>query len=72
MLRRQVEEKDMIDVGSQVERDLPLLGDDTPNIGISKDKFSTALSMLKEEGYKVHTFSAPQIGTGERTTIRYW
>jgi hypothetical protein len=70
MIRRQVEEKDMIDVGSQVERDLPLLGDDTPNIGISKDKFSTALSMLKEEGYQVHTFSAPQIGTGERTNYK--
>jgi hypothetical protein len=38
MLRRQVDSlADMIlDVGSQVERDLPLLGDDMPNIGIAK------------------------------------
>jgi hypothetical protein len=71
MLKRQVDEKGIIDVGIHVERDLPL-GSNTPesNFGISKDKFNTALSMLKEEGYAVVTFRGPQVGTGEMTTYR--
>jgi hypothetical protein len=70
MLKRQVEEKGMIDVGAHVERDLPLGDNPETKIGISKDKFNTALSMLKEEGYQVHTFKATQQGTGERTTYK--
>jgi hypothetical protein len=58
MLKRQVEEKGFIDVGSNVEKDLPI-GEPGARIGISPDKFKTALSILKEEGYNVHpvTFS---------------
>jgi hypothetical protein len=70
MLKRQVDEKGMIDIGAHVERDLPIWGDTTPNVGISKDKFNTAVSMLKEEGYRVHTFRGPQIGTGEMTNYK--
>jgi DNA-binding CsgD family transcriptional regulator len=71
MLKRQVAEKGQIDVGAHVERDLPL-GTNTPesNFGISKDKFNTALAMLKEEGYAVTTYKEPQQGTGELTTRR--
>jgi hypothetical protein len=70
MLKRQVEEKNMIDVGSHVELGLPLGMNEVP-VAISKDKFNTALSMLKEEGYSVVTFKAkPQVGTGEQTTRR--
>lgn len=68
MLKRQVDEKGMIDVGSNVNLDLPI--GPGPNIGISPDKFNTALSMLKEEGYRVHTFNAPQVGTGEMTRYK--
>lgn len=70
MLKRQVEEKGLIDVGAHVERDLPIGDNPETRIGISKDKFNTALSMLKEEGYSVHTFKGEQIGTGKQTTYR--
>lgn len=70
MLKRQVEEKGMIDVGSNVNLDLPIGDNPATRIGISPDKFATALSMLKEEGYQVHTFNAPQVGTGEMTKYK--
>lgn len=70
MLKRQVDEKGMIDVGAHVERDLPIGDNPDVRIGISRDKLNTALSLLKEEGYQIHTFKAPQVGTGEMTTYR--
>lgn len=70
MLKRQVEEKGMIDVGSSVNLDLPVGDNTNARIGISPDKFNTALALLKEEGYRVHTFKAPQVGTGEMTTYK--
>jgi predicted transcriptional regulator len=68
MLKKEVAEKGILDVGSQVQRDLPIGG--VLGSSISKDKFDTALSMLKEEGYGVHTFRERQIGTGEFTNYR--
>jgi hypothetical protein len=70
MLKRQVAEKGMIDIGAHVERDLPIGDNPETRIGISKDKFQTAVSMLKEEGYQVHTFQGPQVGTGEMTNYK--
>lgn len=70
MLKRQVAEKQYVDVGAHVERDLPIGENPETRIGISKDKFNTAMSMLKEEGYHVVTFKGPQVGTGEMTTYR--
>jgi DNA-binding CsgD family transcriptional regulator len=76
MLKREVEEKgkgidgSLLDVGAHVERALPIADNPETKIGISKDKFNTALSMLKEEGYAVQTFRAPQQGTGEMTNYR--
>lgn len=69
MLKRQVEEKGFVDVGANVERDLPIGMGDNPGLrqGISADKFKTALSMLKEEGYNVHPVHIKQVGTGEMT-----
>ncbi len=71
MLKRQVEEKEFLDVGSASEKSLPL-NLDNPDVraGISPDKFKTALSMLKEEGYNVHSVYVPQVGTGEITRYR--
>lgn len=66
MLKRQVEEKEYVDVGAHVEKDLPIEGPGS-RIGISPDKFKTALSILKEEGYKVHPVNILQAGTGETT-----
>jgi len=67
MLKRQVEEKGFLDVGANVEKDLPIGGDPGIRIGISPDKFKTALSVLKEEGYSVHDVNIRQVGTGEMT-----
>lgn len=54
MLKRQVDEKRFIDVGSGVENHLKL----------SKEKLGVAVEMLKEQGYQVHKVKVPQIGTG--------
>jgi hypothetical protein len=67
MLKRQVEEKGFVDVGAFVEKDLPI---GESRMGISPDKFKTALSMLKEEGYNVHPVFIKQVGTGEMTRYR--
>ena len=70
MLKRQVAEKKFVDVGAFVEKDLPLGADPEHGIGISPDKFNTALSMLKEEGYSVHPLMIRQVGTGEMTRYK--
>lgn len=70
MLKRQVEEKKFIDVGSSVEMDLPIGSNPEARIGISPDKFKTALSMLKQEGYSVHPLTLRQVGTGELTKYK--
>jgi hypothetical protein len=67
MLKRQVEEKKFVDVGAHVEKDLPIGDNPDSRMGISPDKFKTALSMLKEEGYNVHPVHIRQVGTGETT-----
>jgi hypothetical protein len=70
MLKRQVEEKKFVDVGAFVEKDLPIGPNPASRIGISPDKFKTALSMLREEGYSVHPLTLPQVGTGELTRYK--
>jgi hypothetical protein len=70
MLKRQVEEKGFVDVGAFVEKDLPIGSSPDTRVGISPDKFKTALSMLKEEGYQVHPVFIKQVGTGEMTRYR--
>jgi hypothetical protein len=64
MLKRQVEEKGAIDVGTQVEKALPLSVSNPAQLsGISSTKFATAVARLQEEGYKVHYVKVPQLGT---------
>ena len=70
MLKKEVEEKGFIDVGAHVEKDLPIGDNPETRIGISKDKFNTAISMLKEEGYQVHPLRIRQVGTGEFTNYK--
>jgi DNA-binding CsgD family transcriptional regulator len=70
MLKKQVDEKNFIDVGTQVERALPLSNDPNVSLGISKDKFNTAVAMLQEEGYTLHYVKVQQLGTGNFTTIK--
>jgi hypothetical protein len=69
MLKRQVDEKEFVDVGAYVEQNLPI-GPNSNRIGISPDKFKTALAILQEEGYNVHPVYSPQVGTGEITRYK--
>lgn len=70
MLKRQVEEKGFLDVGAYTELDLPIGDNPDTRIGISKDKFNTSLSILKEEGYAVVPVNIMQVGTGEMTRYK--
>jgi DNA-binding CsgD family transcriptional regulator len=58
-LKDLVREKEYIDVGAGNER----------YMGITRNKFKTAVAMLKHEGYVVHYVRVPQLGTGFETTI---
>lgn len=60
MLRRQVDEKRFVDVGSGVEN----------HIGVSTTRLNTAIAMLKAEGYQVHPVKILQQGTGKLTQMR--
>lgn len=60
MLKDQIKDKKYIDVGTGVENQL----------GISQTKLSTAVAVLREEGYKLHYLKVTQLGTGKQTTIK--
>jgi DNA-binding CsgD family transcriptional regulator len=60
MLREHVDQKKMIDVGAGVET----------HLGIARTKLNTAISLLEEEGYKVHYVKVKQLGTGKDTSIK--
>lgn len=60
-LKKQVDEKGMIDVGVGVEREL----------GISKEKLKTALYMLEMEGYEIYGGGVPQVNNpGKQTNLK--
>lgn len=60
-LKKQVDEKGMIDVGAGVEREL----------GISKEKLNQALYILEMEGYNTFGGGVPQVtNPGKQTNIR--
>lgn len=60
-LRKQIDEKGMIDVGTGVEREL----------GISKEKLNQALYILKMEGHPVYGGGVPQVtNPGKQTNIK--
>lgn len=60
MLRRQVDEKGVIDIGVGVNS----------SIGVSEDRLKVSAAVLKKEGYNIYNIKVPQATTGERTTIR--
>lgn len=61
ILRKQIEEKGIIDVGVGVEREL----------GVSKEKLSQALYILEMEGYPVFGGGVPQVtNPGKQTNIK--
>ena len=60
-LKKQIEEKGMIDVGTGVEREL----------GISKEKLNQALYILEQEGYPVYGGGIPQAtNPGKQTNLK--
>ena len=60
-LKKQIEEKGMIDVGVGVEREL----------GISKEKLNQALYILEMEGYEIYGGGVPQAtNPGKQTNLR--
>ena len=60
-LRRQIEEKGMIDVGVGVEKEL----------GISREKLKQALQLLEDAGYPVYGGGVPQVtNPGKQTNIK--
>lgn len=60
MLKKQVDEKGYIDIGTGVEH----------YVGVSQTKLNTAVAMLREQGYTVHYVKVEQLGTGQQTTIK--
>ncbi len=64
-LKQQVKEKKMIDVGSEVERDLP------SELRVSREKLDTALYMLESQGYNIHGGRVPQpTNKNQMTTLK--
>lgn len=59
-LKSRVDDVGMVDVGKGVENYL----------GVSNTKLNTALSMLKEDGYEVHTIPVPQVGIGKDVKVK--
>lgn len=60
-LKKQVDEKGMIDIGTGVERQL----------GVSKEKLKQAVEMLKMEGYEEYGGRVDQVtNTGKKTTLK--
>lgn len=60
-IKKQIDEKGMIDVGAGVEREL----------GISKEKLNEALYILEMEGYPVYGGRVDQVtNPGKKTTLR--
>lgn len=60
MLKREVDSKKYIDIGSGVEN----------HLGVSKEKLSTAVAILQEQGYEVHRVKVRQLGTGFETEMK--
>jgi hypothetical protein len=62
MLKKEVDAASvgMVDVGKGVEN----------HLGISKEKLDASIAILKEQGYEIHTFPQPQLGTGHDTRRR--
>lgn len=60
MLKDQVKEKGLVDVGVGAER----------HIGVTDTRLRTAVARLQEEGYGVHYVKVEQLGTGKQTTIK--
>ena len=68
-LKKQVDEKGMIDVGTGVELELSKL-DIAKGLNISRDMLKTALYKLKGEGYEVYSGGIPQVNAQGQQTVQ--
>jgi biotin operon repressor len=59
-LQQQVDEHGFIDVGKNIEKDLP----------VSRSELNVGLAMLKERGYQVHTIKMKQLFTDEEANYK--
>jgi hypothetical protein len=60
MLKDQVAKKKYVDIGGGVENQL----------GVTQTRLNTAVAVLREEGYTVHSIKVQQLGTGKYTTLK--
>lgn len=61
MLKAQVDKKGMIDIGKGVEH----------HVGVTRTRLDTAVAVLKEQGYTVHTIHVPQANLpGQFTPVK--
>jgi hypothetical protein len=60
MLKRQVDQKKYIDIGSGVEH----------QVGVTATRLKTSVAVLQEQGYQVHPIKVQQGGTGKYTTMK--
>ena len=60
VLKDSIDNKTYIDVGIGVEQ----------HLGVTNTKLRTAIAMLKEQGYEVHTLQEMQVTTGKYTTLK--
>lgn len=61
VLKAEVDKKRYLDVGAGTEYMLN---------GVSKQKLTHVVNILKEQGYKVHSVDVEQMGTGKMTTVK--
>lgn len=60
VLKSAVDERKFIDIGSGVEY----------HLGVSRQKLDSAVAVLKDQGYEVHTVKIDQLGTGHQTEFK--
>lgn len=70
MLKKEVKNKGIIDIGANVEHTVPGAPGTDQKIGVSRNKLDNAIAKLREEGYGVHYVKVKQLSTGHQTTIK--
>lgn len=60
MLKTQIDNKGVVDIGTGVEH----------HLGISDNKLSNAVAKLEAQGYKKHYIKVPQLGTQHETSVK--
>lgn len=67
MLKRQVGDSNLIDVGAGSEFYITSAAGQT---GVSAEKLRASVQILKEQGYEVHNVKVTQIATGKETSVK--